>query len=105
MIPIAALIVQQHGITVQLGNDQVSSAITIHVSGDQGARCSQPYLASFTFVVTSSKPAGPRLRRARSSGPCGVTTAATRSSQPSLSISIAVSPQPAVASLSVRARV
>ena len=38
VIPIAALIVQQHRVSARLGDDQIRGAIAIHVSGNQGAR-------------------------------------------------------------------
>ena len=44
VIPVAALVAQEQGISVRLGDDQIGSAVAIHIGGDQGARLHQLYL-------------------------------------------------------------
>ncbi len=47
MISVAAVIVQQQWISVELGDDQIGSAVAVHIGGDQGARVHQLHLVEF----------------------------------------------------------
>ena len=61
VISIAALIVQQHRTTVRLGDDQIRSAIPIHIRGNQGARGSQLYLVKLQLGSYIFKACGPQV--------------------------------------------
>ncbi len=44
VISVAALVVQEQGVSVWLGDDQIRGAIAVHIGGNQGARLNQLYL-------------------------------------------------------------
>ena len=61
MILIAALIVQEQRVSIRLGDEQVSSAIAIHVGGNQGTRIHQLYLVELHSRRHILKAGGPQV--------------------------------------------
>ena len=98
VVAVSADIVQHDGRSIQLRDDQVGGAIAVDIRRDDRARIVQLELVqAYLRRLRLQSPARRDCARRAVRGPFAVSTIAARSIQPSLSISIAVSPHAALA--------